>query len=101
MLGRAAFVALAIYLAVQSSFVLAVGYHPHHSVLGTVWTAITAAVMFGLAFGKERTGRALDSPVLITEGRVTTVDGILALAVLAGLALNAATHWWWADSLTG
>ena len=50
-----------------------------------VWTAVTAVVMFSLAAGKARTGRALDNPVLSTEGRVTMVDGILAAAVLAGL----------------
>ena len=27
------------------------------------------------------------------------MDGILAVAVLAGLILNAATGWWWADPL--
>jgi divalent metal cation (Fe/Co/Zn/Cd) transporter len=47
--------------------------------------------------GKTRTGQALDNPVLRTEGRVTTVDGILAVAVLLGLVLNAALGWWWAD----
>jgi len=41
-----AFVGLATYLAVQSTVVLAVGYHPHHSGLGIVWTAATAGVMF-------------------------------------------------------
>jgi len=55
--------------------------------------------MFALAAGKARTGRALGNPVLVTEGRVTLVDGILALAVLAGLALNAAEGWWQADPL--
>ncbi len=34
--------------------------------------------MFALAAGKARTGRALGNPVLVTEGWVTTVDGILA-----------------------
>ena len=47
--------------------------------------------------GKARTGRALDNPVLQTEGRVTVIDGILAVAVLLGLILNAAAGWWWAD----
>jgi divalent metal cation (Fe/Co/Zn/Cd) transporter len=95
------FVALAIYLAVQSTLVLVVGYHPHHSLLGIVWTAITAVVMFGLAAGKSLTGAALDNAVLRTEGRVTTIDGILAVAVLAGLVLNAALGWWWADPAAG
>ena len=96
-----AFVALAAYLAIQSTIVLVIGYHAHHSVLGIGWTAITAAVMFALAAGKACTGVALDNPVLRTEGRVTTIDGILATAVLVGLALNVSLGWWWADPAAG
>jgi divalent metal cation (Fe/Co/Zn/Cd) transporter len=96
-----AFAALAAYVLVQSTAVLATGYHPRHSTLGIIWTAVTAAVMFTLATGKARTGRALDNPVLRTEGRVTVIDGILAVAVLAGLVLNAVAGWWWADPAAG
>jgi divalent metal cation (Fe/Co/Zn/Cd) transporter len=96
-----AFVALAIYIAVQSTIVLATAFHPEHSGVGIVWTAVTAAVMFGLAAGKTRTGRALANPVLITEGRVTFIDGLLAVSVLAGLTLNATAGAWWADPLAG
>lgn len=97
----AAFVVLALYLAAQSTVVLAAGFHPHHSVLGIAWTAATAAAMFCLAAAKAATGAALDNPVLRTEGRVTLVDGVLASAVLAGLVLNAALGWWWADPAAG
>jgi divalent metal cation (Fe/Co/Zn/Cd) transporter len=96
-----AFAALAAYLLVQSTVVLAAGYHPRHSVPGIIWTAVTAAVMFALAAGKARTGAALGNPVLRTEGRVTMIDGILAVAVLLGLVLNAAAGWWWADPAAG
>ncbi len=96
-----AFVLLAIYLLVQSTVVLAVGHHAHRSPAGIAWTAVTAVVMFALAWGKARTGEALGNPVLQTEGRVTFVDGILATAVLAGLALNAVAGWWWADPAAG
>lgn len=92
---------MAVYLLVQSTAMLAAGYHPRHSVLGIAWTAVTAAAMFALAAGKARIGRALDNPVLRTEGRVTMIDGILAVAVLLGLALNAALGWWWADPAAG
>jgi len=97
----AAFLALAGYLTVQTIVVFATGYHPQHSPLGIVWTAITAAAMFVLAAGKKRTGRRLANRVLIAEGRVTVIDGVLALAVLVGLTLNAALGWWWADPAAG
>ena len=81
--------------------VLAAGYHPRHSALGIAWTAVTVAAMLTLAAGKALTGRALENPVLSTEGRVTLIHGILASAVLLGLALNAALGWWWADPAAG
>jgi divalent metal cation (Fe/Co/Zn/Cd) transporter len=96
-----AFALLALYLAVQSSVVLVAGYRPGHSPGGIAWTAVTAAVMFALAAGKARTGTALGNPVLRTEGRVTLIDGLLAAAVTAGLTLNAALGWWWADPAAG
>ena len=96
-----AFAALALYLLIQSTIVLAAGFRPGHSLPGIVWTAVTAVVMFALAAGKARTGRALGNPVLRTEGRVTMIDGILAVAVLLGLVLNAAAGWWWADPAAG
>jgi hypothetical protein len=96
-----AFAALALYLLIQSTVVLVAGSHPRHSVAGIVWTAVTAAVMFALATGKARTGRALGNLVLRTEGRVTAIDGVLATAVLLGLVLNTVAGWWWADPAAG
>ncbi|MFB6784828.1 cation transporter [Streptomyces sp. NPDC056352] len=95
------FALLAVYLLVQSTWVLAAGFRPHHSPLGIGWTAVTAAVMFALAAGKARTGTALDNPVLKTEGRVTLIDGLLAVAVLLGLLLNSLAGLWWADPAAG
>jgi hypothetical protein len=97
----AAFALLAVYLTLQSTVVLVTGHHAGPSPLGIAWTAVTALVMFVLAAGKARTGAALDDPVLRTEGRVTLIDGLLAAAVLVGLVLNAALHWWWADPVAG
>ena len=97
----AAFIALAVYIAAQSAYVLVAAAHPHHSPVGIAWLALTAVAMFALAAGKARTGEALGNPVLRTEARVTLIDGCLAVAVLAGLVLNAALGWWWADPLAG
>ncbi len=96
-----AFVVVAVYIAVQSTVALLTAHHAQPSVAGIVWTGLTAAVMFSLAAAKASTGRALNNPVLQTEGRVTLIDAVLASAVLAGLALNAALGVWWADPLAG
>jgi divalent metal cation (Fe/Co/Zn/Cd) transporter len=92
-----AFLLLAVYIAGQSIYVLAAQAHPHRSLLGIVWLALTAVAMFALAGGKRATARALGNRVLQTEARVTVIDGLLATAVLIGLILNAAFGWWWAD----
>jgi len=96
-----AFALLALYLALQGSLVLAAGHHARHSDVGIAWTGLTAVAMFSLAWGKERTGRALANPVLRAEGRVTLVDGVLATAVLTGLVLNAVAGVWQADPAAG
>jgi divalent metal cation (Fe/Co/Zn/Cd) transporter len=96
-----AFTALAVYLALQSTVVLAVGFHPRRSVVGIIWTGVTALAMFLLAAGKAQTGGALGNPVLRMEGRVTFIDGVLASAVLVGLVLNTAAGFWWADPAAG
>lgn len=96
-----AFVALALYLVIQSWVALAAGHHALPSPAGVIWTAVTAVVMFTLAAGKAATGKALGNPVLIAEGRVTFIDGLLATAVLAGILLDTLAGWWWADPAAG
>jgi len=94
-----AFLLLAVYIAVQSAIVLSAGFHPRTSRLGIVWLALTLIAMLFLAYGRGRTGKALGNPVLRREARVTAVDGMLAGAVLIGIALNALFGLWWADPL--
>ncbi|MBB6404778.1 cation transporter [Arthrobacter sp. AZCC_0090] len=96
-----AFLALALYLVIQSGLALAAGHHAEPSPAGIIWTAVTAVVMFALAAGKGATGKALGNPVLIAEGRVTFIDGLLAAAVLTGILLDSLAGWWWADPLAG
>ncbi len=43
----------------------------------------------------------MGNPGLISEGRVTVTNGLLACAVLRGLVVNAALGWWWADPAAG
>jgi divalent metal cation (Fe/Co/Zn/Cd) transporter len=96
-----AFVALAIYVLVQSAYTLTTGVRPAPSISGIVWLALTVVAMLVLAGGKHVTGRQLNNPVLMTEARVTLVDAYLAAAVLVGVGLNTALGWWWADPVSG
>jgi divalent metal cation (Fe/Co/Zn/Cd) transporter len=96
-----AFVALAVYVLVQSAYTLATGVRPAPSISGMIWLALTVAAMLLLAGGKHVTGRQLGNPVLMTEARVTLVDAYLAAAVLVGVGLNGALGWWWADPVSG
>lgn len=96
-----AFFALALYVLAQAIYTLLTRSHPGQSPGGIAWLAATLVAMLLLAWGKLVTGRQLNNPVLLTEARVTLIDGILAAAVLVGLVLNALFGWWWADPLAG
>lgn len=94
----AAFIALAVYILIQSACALYLHARPHTSPLGIGWVAVTFAAMVLLATGKARVGRLLNNPVLLSESRVTMIDAYLAASVLIGLLLNAMLGWWWADA---
>jgi divalent metal cation (Fe/Co/Zn/Cd) transporter len=96
-----AFVVLAAYVLVQAVAALISGARATPSPLGMVWLTATLLVMLLLAWGKHVTGKQLGNVVLTTEARVTLIDALLAAAVLAGLLLNAAFGWWWADPVAG
>lgn len=96
-----AFILLAAYLLIQAAVVLILGHHATPLIGGIGWTALTALVMFALAWGKWVVGKRLDNPVLLTEGRVTLIDGILATSVLLGILLDYTLGWWWADPVAG
>jgi divalent metal cation (Fe/Co/Zn/Cd) transporter len=94
-----AFVGLAIYLSVQSTYAIVTHAEPATSPIGIAWLAATFLAMLTLSRLKARTGAALDNEVLSSEARVTLVDAILAGSVLSGLVLHAVLGWWWADPL--
>jgi divalent metal cation (Fe/Co/Zn/Cd) transporter len=96
-----AFLLLAIYISVQSLFVLLSGFHSLTSTTGIVWLVLTVIVMFSLAYGKGKVGKALGNPVLLKESKVTIIDGLLAVSVLIGILLNTLFGLWWADPLAG
>lgn len=93
------FVILSLYILTQIYFSLTMKIIPQVSVTAIIWLLITALVMFLLAYGKSIVGKKLGNPVLISEAKVTVIDGLLAASVLIGLLLNAYFGLWWADSI--
>lgn len=94
-----AFLALGVYLAVQAIRGLVTHAHPESSPVGTAFMAATVVVMFMLAWGKRRTGEALENRPLATDATMTLIDGFLAVGVLLALVLDRVAGWWWADPL--
>jgi len=92
-----AFAGLTAAVSVAAVSDLATGRRPDESVWGIAYLAVTALVMFGLAFVKRRIAARLDSSPLRAEATMTFLDGALSTATMLGLLLNAAAGWWWAD----
>ncbi len=92
-----AYLGLAVILATASIRELLLGRKAGESVVGIVYLAVTAVVMFTLAFAKRRTATSLGSAPLRSEATLTFLDGILSTLTLTGLGLNVLFGWTWAD----
>lgn len=95
----AGFLALAAWITVESARDLLLGVAPEASPAGLAITALSLVVMPLLARAKRRAGRELGSAVVLADAAETRLCVLLSAVVLAGLALNAALGWWWADPL--
>ncbi|HEY2946583.1 MAG TPA: cation transporter [Vicinamibacteria bacterium] len=89
--------ALAAYIVVDSIRRLATSDRPDASFVGIVLTGVSLVAMPLLARAKLRTAALLESRALRADAHETIVCAWLSLVTLAGLALNAAAGWWWAD----
>ena len=96
-----AFFALAAYVVQDSLRALAGGAHPDASPVGIVLAAASLVVMPVLTAAKRRTGRALGSATVLADSTQTFLCGCLSAVLLAGLLLNAALGWGWADPVAG
>lgn len=63
-----AFITISLYIAAHAIYTLITGQHPHHSTLGSAWTAITCLTMLMLAAAKTRTGKATAAPSATHRG---------------------------------
>ena len=91
------FLALATYVVFDSVDALLRREPPERSVVGLVLLTLSAVVMPVLARAKRRVARAMRSRALEADATQTSLCAYLSVIALAGVALNAALGWWWAD----
>jgi divalent metal cation (Fe/Co/Zn/Cd) transporter len=88
---------LAAYVAVDASLALWRREKPEASLVGIVLTLVSIAMMLWLARAKRRAAAGLGSRALAADAFQTTACFWLSVITLAGVGLNAAFGWWWAD----
>jgi divalent metal cation (Fe/Co/Zn/Cd) transporter len=90
---------LSIYVLVQAGFGLVTRHAAETSPVGIAVAIIAAIGMPFLAKAKLSVADKIDSRALHADAMETLTCGYLAWVLLAGLALDAVTHWWWIDSV--
>ena len=88
---------LAAYIAFDAAKALITREKPESTQVGIAITSLSLTVMWWLARAKRRTARALGSRALEADSFQTSACFWLSLITLAGIGLNAAFGWWWAD----
>ena len=88
---------LAVYVVYDSTQMLLSGERPDSSPLGMVIAVLALVVMPPLRRAKAKVGDRLGSSAVKREGRENMMCSYLSICLLAGLGLNAAVGWWWAD----
>ncbi len=91
------FIALALYIVVQSVRTLWGAGTPEKSVVGIGLATASLVLMPSVAMFKLRAARELGSRALRAEAKETLVCSYLSFTLLVGLGANAAFGWWWAD----
>lgn len=91
------FLALALYVTIDSGKSLWLAERPDRSIAGIVILTMSVIVMPVLSRAKRRVARALESRALDADATQTSLCAWLSAIALAGVALNAALGWWWAD----
>jgi divalent metal cation (Fe/Co/Zn/Cd) transporter len=95
------FIALAVYVAYESVLDLIGRKAPEHSIPGIVLACVSLVVMPILSRAKKRVAIELGSAAMKADAKQTDFCVYLSAILLAGLLLNAALGWWWADPVAG
>jgi divalent metal cation (Fe/Co/Zn/Cd) transporter len=93
----ACFLALSAYIAYESVADLISQKAPEHSIPGIILACVSLIVMPILSRAKKRVGKELNSAAMNADARQTDFCVYLSAILLAGLILNLALGWWWAD----
>jgi divalent metal cation (Fe/Co/Zn/Cd) transporter len=95
------FVALAAYVAIDSAKALWLHEPPEGSFWGIAVAIASIIVMPILARAKRNVAAGIGSESLKADAKQTELCMYLSVILLAGLVLNAAFRWWWADPIAG
>jgi divalent metal cation (Fe/Co/Zn/Cd) transporter len=93
----ACFLGLAAYVTVDAGKSLWLQERPSRTIVGVVILALSVLVMPLLARAKREVADQMQSGALRAEARQTSLCAYLSFIALAGVALNVAFGWWWAD----
>jgi divalent metal cation (Fe/Co/Zn/Cd) transporter len=91
------FLALSAFIAYESVSDLLTRKGPEHSIPGIILACVSLVAMPILSRAKKQVGRELGSAAMNADARQTDFCVYLSAILLAGLVLNAAVGWWWAD----
>lgn len=91
------FLILAAYILVDALHAFVRREVPDASFVGIALSVVSLIIMPLLARAKRRVAARLDSAALAADSRQTDLCAYLSAVLLAGLGLNAAFGWWWAD----
>jgi len=90
---------LSAYVVIQAAYGLISRHSAEKSWLGIGIAIVAASGMPFLAKAKLRIADQIQSRALRADTMETVTCGYLAWVLLAGLVVNALTHWWWLDSV--
>ena len=93
------FFILAAYVTYDAVTSLVRREAPDESIVGIVLAAVSVVVMPLLVRAKRQVARSIGSATLAADAAQTQICTYLSAILLAGLALNAAVGWWWADPI--
>ena len=91
------FIALAIYIAIDSAQTLISRKAPEHTLFGILIAILSLIAMPLLSRAKRRVAAGLSSAAMRADSRQTDFCTYLSAILLFGLSANWFLGWWWAD----